>query len=276
MNKSLLVIVALLVSFIFAFGWLKADENSRDNLALDAWRQRTADLKRLADTEREELVSFVQSLHNVPDAKLRFEDMYNDGKPLATTKDNQYFWRHPEYGIPVALKFSKLGLSGFTVKGPRLGRVPVPPPTLVSRTGKLESLRSSGVGMLPWLWLFAVVIAVFRPFRHIGTVAALVFSIAYCCAILVSPLYSITIFGIICNDLLVLGVLLYTVSVLAVSFSKPRTERLALRFTLRAALTFVTVSAIAISARPFGIVSMMFLMAGALVYVTVPMLGRNS
>ena len=150
------------------------------------------------------------------------------------------------------------------------------PPTLVSRTGKLESIRSSGVGMLPWLWLFAVVIAVFRPFRHIGTVAALVFSIAYCCAILVSPLYSITIFGIICNDLLVLGVLLYIVSVLAVSFSKPRTERLALRFTLRAALTFVTVSAIAISARPFGIVSMMFLMAGALVYVTVPMLGRNS
>ena len=126
MNKSLLIIVALLVSFIFAFGWLKADENNRDNLALDAWRQRTADLKRLADTEREELVSFVQSLHNVPDAKLRFEDMYNDGKPLATTKDNQYFWRHPEYGIPVALKFSKLGLSGFTVKGPRLGHVPVP------------------------------------------------------------------------------------------------------------------------------------------------------
>jgi len=212
----------LVLGSIYTLGWYKSSENHRDCQALVAWRQRLDDFKGEANAEQARLVSWIRSLYTHRNGKREIEKKLNDGTPLSIADGTTFLWTHPEYGIPVAVTFKGNRLGSSMIHGAQLDQVHREPLTTY-RTGVAETIRRSITHVLPWLWILACIVAIVSSrYGLFSAMTALGLSLAYGCAIIVSPYYTLTVSGIFSNDPLFIAFLLYLSSIIVVAFRMPR------------------------------------------------------
>ncbi len=260
----------LVLGSIYALGWYKSAENHRDYRALATWRQQLKDLDGESKAEKARLGSWIRSLHSHRDAKRQIEIEFNGGAPLSIADGTTYHWMHPEYGIPVELAFNGNEIVSSSVAGSQIAQAHREP-TTTYRSGMAEAFRRSIAEVLPWLWILVFIVAVVSS-RHglFAAITTLSLSLAYGCAIIVSPYYTLSVSGIFSNDRLFFAFLMYMSSIIAAAFRMPRDDaRPEFRFGLRTVLVAMAILAISMAAGSFGYVALMISLPGLLAYLVV-------
>jgi hypothetical protein len=124
-------------------------------------------------------------------------------------------------------------------------------------------------------WLVALGVAVIsRRFGLVAAEAMVVISLACGTAWLVSPLYDLSLQGIVSNDSLFFALLMYLLSLSLLAFRLPNDKLPRFQFQVRTLLSVTGLVAILLAMGPFGYVALAALSAGAVLLVTVQRLLR--
>jgi hypothetical protein len=216
----------MVMALVLGFGCYKSRENRSEAKEQVVWRDQIARLEAASKARFEELQTWTPELHKAADPKRQIADRLADGQPLSVATDGGHetiTWRHPKYGIEMTFGFSNgiLVSLGSTRSSGALEKA-TPRPPLYAHGGYAESFRRSIPPYAGIAWLVALGVAVLS--RRFGLVAAeslVVSSLAYGTAWLVSPLYELSLQGILSNDSLFLAVLMYVVILSLLAFRLP-------------------------------------------------------
>ncbi|MEX0936704.1 MAG: hypothetical protein WDZ59_02510 [Pirellulales bacterium] len=255
---------------LVAATWFKAHENHRDTRIQAQWRERIAVLEAEGKVEYQRLVRLIASTQNVSRSEL--EAKLNNGRQFDLQANGSRLearWTHPDYGIPVHLSFENDMLRSWNMSGGSPAMLPgnaQPKPRRFD--SQAETIRHAAQLISAYAWLVAFCVTVARP-KHVwlAAQAMLALALAYGAATVVSPVYSLTIRGIVSNDSLFWAAMMYLVALIALSTACPAKVR-KLQFQLRHLLLAITCAALLLVIGPLGDFALCVFAGGFLVLVT--------
>jgi hypothetical protein len=262
-------LVALTV--VFAFGWYKSAENTRDQAAMNHWSRRQAELLRSESAAVAQVRNLLRTYHGRPNSQRAMERELNRGEPFRTQRigaRDVVRWTDAVHNFGYRLSFDNGVLSGWNMDR---GNVRQPLPSRTAWDGPAETWRRRIVRLGVNLWFVGLLgwfIATRRRQYVARSIAAQVMlgaALASGMAWLVNPVYTISWAGVFSNDGLAFAAIMVASALylLAVSLADEPANRLAgVSFGMRHLLIATTLVAAVLATGPIGYVTLLTLVAG--------------
>jgi hypothetical protein len=274
-----IVVWVIFLGTIFGFGWYKAWENRRHQLASAGWHDAYTEFLSRRHVESNRILGHLHRLHGKPDSQTELTQQINDGKPFSLLPRGGREiadWTEPLYDLGARLEFEDGVLTGWKMSGDQYDYMRRnPPPNPKAWSGPAEQWRRwiARLGLGAWLISLAAWFALLRR-RLVVSQFLLASALASGMAWLVSPGYSISWQGVFSNDNLALAAVMIVVSVylLAVTLPAPSNSGIPFprfRFRLWHILLMMAVAAVLLAAGPFGFVVVCVAVVGAILFAIV-------